>query len=210
MNYMKNYEMNHDEMLSNMIEEKQIGLCKKELKKLFILGSYYALHHINTNRYDAFINAYNHREVLSYVYLAFAYALKQFRWQENTSINSFRNYFFELIRFYTIAEFKLITHWKTASQYKHLEKDQSNFVTPAYEESNHLINVQKINTIKKMLVNLNPIYLKIIEGKLQGFSHKEIAKQNNVPPDFVRSSFQYIKKIVRKKYSTLKELERTI
>ncbi|WP_391591757.1 hypothetical protein MCAV_07300 [[Mycoplasma] cavipharyngis] len=208
LDYIKSYLNYHDAMLDSHLAEKQLDYPAIELKQIFILGTYYAYQLINEKRYQSYINKYEHREILSYVYFAFNYAIKHFRWEQIKSLNAFKNYFFRLINFYTMQEFKITTNWKVVNNYKKLQKDENNYLSwPKLIETDAAIAQQKIAIIKSLLKNHKPLYLKIIEGKLAGYSSHEIAKINHVSYQTVKRSFDYIKKIIRKKYQSINDVK---
>ena len=183
-------QLNQDKVAFNLL-----------LEKYYLVSCKYATKFLSNNTFFNLINWY-FEEVESYVFLVFLRAIKSYK-LDNEQALSFKNYLFQLIRFETIKEIKRYFNWQCIPS-----TDRYQFITNQCKQEKTSFDVcvekeikEKVEEIGQFLKSKKKIYATIWKLKIEELDSEEICRRAKITIEELRNRWQYIKRLVREKYS---------
>ncbi|AGX88866.1 sigma-70 family RNA polymerase sigma factor [Mycoplasma parvum] len=193
--YIKKFQNNKDQEAFNHV-----------LSKYFPATCKYAAKFLNNNVYSNLIS-WSFQEVESYVFLAFWKAINSYRLESESSL-SFKNYLYQLVKFQTLHELKKNFNWQFISK-EHQQwcrETEIEMVKNSLDIYQDLSFKEKTNKIYEFLKSKNIQYALIWDLKSRGIKKAEICKKLKISSSGLKSRWQYIKKLILGKYSSLSEI----
>lgn len=194
---------------NDFVQTKNQNKCclfDQKIHTLFVLGCGYGIKYLNAITYKWLSNQISKEEIISVVYFSLVYALNKYHWKKDRLGKNFKNFFYLIIRYRCIYEVKQANNWKHQLAVKAIIKQplalKANLVVDLLDSDQKPIDEQ-IAIIRQFLRKKKPLYLAIVNDRLNGLTHKEIAEKQKTTEQIIKAKFRYIKKIIRDELACL-------
>ncbi|AEG72380.1 conserved hypothetical protein [Mycoplasma haemofelis str. Langford 1] len=146
-------------------------------------------------------------EINSYVYISFLKAVETYKISGEKRSMSFKNYFYQLIKYQTYSEIRGYFNWQIIPKYaemcKRYEKDAERERDMWEEKAKSMDVVSLCEEIFKFLLGKNETYAKVFKYKMSGYKNSVICEKLGLSPNSLKAMCQYIKKLILKKFGRI-------
>ncbi|OAL10214.1 hypothetical protein A6V39_02080 [Candidatus Mycoplasma haematobovis] len=148
---------------------------------------------------------FEHSEIDSFVYIAFVKTVKQYSLNRE-KIQSFKNFFYQMIKYQSYEELRTTFNWQVIPNYEKFTKQYMQEQENKPSEEEMFENKFKCKKIIAFLSKKCKLYADIFECKLLGYKNNEICDKLKISKSTLKSTSQYIKKLIREEFGQFGEL----
>lgn len=142
---------------------------------------------------------FEYSEVDSLVFIAFVNSIRRYS-LDRERVQSFKNFFYQMIKYQAFEEFRTMFNWQVIPDYIKLIKMGIRIDESYLTQEERLDNKNKCAEIIVFLEGRCKLYAEIFSSKLLGFSNDEICEKLKITKSTLKSTNQYIKKLIREKF----------